>query len=118
MRGNDEWLESLSVTDPIAIQESRNHFGCKYRISKVKRITPTGIIVTDCGSRFRKDGYERGGESWSRSKLRKPTDEIKEKIARYKAIVKINRAMEKTNLITTDGLIAMSKAIVMADQSS
>jgi len=58
--------EGYAAGDPVAFRVGRGALGRDtYTISKVKRVTPTGILVTECDRRFNKSGYQKGADSWS-----------------------------------------------------
>lgn len=78
------WLASLKEGDMVA-------YGSRdMNIGRVKRLTPTLIIVQTQGnseSRFkRKDGYAIGSSTWDTTHLEELTEEIRHSIQRRKML--------------------------------
>lgn len=79
------WLADVKVDEGIAI-EFQQYSKSDYKIAKVKRITPTGMIVVG-DYRFNPDGvYYTGGDWGNYFYLRQITDEIKTHILRKKIV--------------------------------
>jgi hypothetical protein len=67
-----QWIENLKVGDSVGVFE---FYGKTYRQTRqVKRKTPTGRIVLDCGSTYNKEG-EIIGSYTGRSIGPVPTEE-------------------------------------------
>lgn len=61
---NSEWLQDMNVGDKIAVQKGNHIYGYYYDIRKIVKITPSGRIELDDGSKFMSNGKEIG-ESYS-----------------------------------------------------
>lgn len=65
--------ENLKVGDTVFVS---GNWGCS--LHKVEKITPKGFIKVN-GALYTKDGYERGGDSWSFTTISPASpDEIEE----------------------------------------
>jgi hypothetical protein len=67
----------VNVGDEVAV--NYNH-GRSYRIVTITSKTPSGRIRTNTGGMFNPDGRERGGNSFSYSRLEVLTDDLRAKI--------------------------------------
>lgn len=86
---------------------------CRYgeKISKVEKITPSGLIRVD-GTLFYKNGSERGGDTWNRSCLRVATPQAIEEIQNKATIQKafnLMRNIPKITLIQAKQIIEILK---------
>jgi len=80
----------------------RDEYGSS--ITKVAKITPTGIIRVEANKylQFNPNGRERGGDTWNQHTISIPTDE-EIKAIKDRAIIKtVVNYMHKVNDITID----------------
>ena len=68
-------LEHIKAGDEVVLRSGK---GLKTTIAKVERTTATQIIVS--GIKFRRDGRQVGGDSWSRGSISAVTPERLEQI--------------------------------------
>jgi hypothetical protein len=96
-----KFLDSLNEGDKVAVRVYGNH-GTIHTVTKVTRITPTGIIKTADGNAF-KGGQMRPQVAWDRTKYLFPvTQEILDEIKRRHLESKVSGL--KTNTLTLDQL--------------
>lgn len=82
--------ENLKVGDFVFVS---GNWGCS--LHKVEKITPKGFIKVN-GSLYTKDGYERGGDSWSITNISPASpDAIKE----YNNKIFIREVMNKLRTV-------------------
>jgi hypothetical protein len=88
-----EWLAGLSSGDAVVVMVAKD--GPRFRKGRVKRITPTGIIVLEDGTRYRPSGIRRGG-GWGSGELLDPSDpETNASARKAKADAKAKRAARR-----------------------
>jgi len=104
MSADREWLDGLQVGDDVIVDRDRSVY-----LSHVTRLTDTRIIV---GARVftKKDGYTFPREAWSRTLLRPPTAELREKAARRRALDEVRAAYQESRFekLTTEELVTLS----------
>jgi hypothetical protein len=76
--GNDrEWLDGLKEGDEVVLVSHH----ARRRIARVARVTKTQIVVGAVGMKFRRqDGRMVGGDAWTRSRISKPTPELRARV--------------------------------------
>jgi hypothetical protein len=98
-------LQNLKAGDKVVMG---NRWGD--RVTTVKRITPTGLIVVHGNNNteytFKKNGYERGGGEWDALSIAEWTPEYDARIAAEEERIRLSRRIgnQKWNDLNNDQL--------------
>jgi hypothetical protein len=98
-------LQNLKAGDKVIMG---NRFGAK--VTTVKRITPTGLIVVNGNNgteyTFKQNGNERGGSDWDRLSIAEWTPEYDARIAAKEERIRVIQRIgnQKWNDLTNDQL--------------
>lgn len=70
---NNQWLKNIKAGDTVILESGGYYGGAS--VEKVERLTKTQIVLKS-GGKFRRDsGNMVGGDAWSRSQIREPTED-------------------------------------------
>lgn len=95
----------LKVGDNVVVM---SHWGISIR--KVEKITPKGAIRVD-GTLYNEFGSQKGGDSWSRSLIKKATEEDIREIKKANYIKKTLRAMHECKGLTYEHAVEIMKIL-------
>lgn len=79
-------------------------------LHQVESITPKGFIKV-AGTLYTKDGYQRGGDTWSRSNIYPASDEEIEKFNKSKFVADVVRKLRNISSISYEQAVAINSIL-------
>ena len=95
----------LKVGDKVIVMSR-----CGKSINTVERITPKGAIRVG-GTLYHQDGYQKGGDSWNITSIKKATEEDIREIKEKTYIAKTLRAMHECRELTYENAVEIMKIL-------